>query len=401
MSTQTPLAEGQDHGTLDLVNALLVTAVRERASDIHVEAAEDGLRVRLRVDGIAVEQPPVTAAMRQGFLAHLKNMAGLNIAEKRLPQDGRIQLTIEGRRLDLRVSTVPTIHGETMTLRILDTKAVQLRLEQVCDLPETCEAIKALLAKPNGLILVNGPTGSGKTTLLYAMLAEVNLPKKVVFAIEDPVEYAIPGVNQLAVQPAIGLSFSRLLRSVMRQDPDVVMIGEIRDVETLQVAIQVAITGHLVLSTLHTNSAVSAVRRLLDLGVEPYLLRSGLAGVISQRLVRRLCPDCKRQAPLPDYLTDELRAELSALSITTHWEPVGCDKCRQTGYRGRLALHEILRPGPALLAAIDRQLPIQDLRSGALADGWRELRHDGWRRVALGHTSLHEVLLHCRGAAND
>src|SRR5579864_7440636 len=337
-----------------LVNNMITRAVETRASDIHIEPFADRLRVRYRYDGILHEAESPQARLQAAVISRIKIMARLDIAERRLPQDGRIKLTVRGHDIDFRVSTIPSLHGETVVLRVLDRTAVEFDYDKLGFPTDIRGGIERCLDLPNGMVLVTGPTGSGKTTTLYTGLLKLNTVARKIVTVEDPIEYQLAGINQIQVRPQIGLNFANLLRSILRQDPDVIMIGEIRDLETAQIAVQAALTGHLVLSTLHTNSAAATVTRLRDMGLEDYLLTATLKGVLAQRLVRRLCPSCKvgetvaAGSPALPALLQRLPAQLTDGAPITLYQPVGCPQCRGTGYRGRLAIGELLVPSPAI-----------------------------------------------------
>ncbi|HAZ63641.1 MAG TPA: type II secretion system protein GspE [Armatimonadetes bacterium] len=374
-----------------LVNMLLRQAVQDRASDIHLEPFERELIVRFRIDGVLRPMPSPSKRLQAAIISRVKIMAEMDIAERRLPQDGRIKVRVEGREIDLRISTVPTLYGESVVMRLLDRDAGLLSLAGL-GFPETTrERFERLLKIPYGILLATGPTGSGKTTTLYAALQQVVSPTRKVITIEDPVEYQLDGVNQIAVRPKIGLSFAEGLRHILRQDPDVIMVGEIRDHETADIAIHAALTGHLVFSTLHTNDSAGAVARLLDMGIEPFLVASSLEGVLAQRLVRRLCPACKAphaptSAELYDMgnLADESRQH-------TIFRPVGCDECRGTGYRGRVGLIELLVVDDEIQELILRRASSAAIRESAQARGLVTLREEGWRHAFAGLTSIDEV----------
>jgi general secretion pathway protein E len=372
-----------------IVNRLIAKAAELRASDIHLEPSEQGLRARYRIDGVLRDMEPPPAQLRAAIISRLKIMARLNIAERRLPQDGRIRLGVRGKDIDLRVATLPTMHGEAVVLRVLDRSSVALDFVSLGFEPEALAAYREALTRPNGIILVTGPTGSGKTTTLYASLTELNTPDRKVLTVEDPIEYQLDGVNQVQIKPQIGLSFAHVLRSMLRHDPDVIMIGEIRDLETAQIAIQAALTGHLVLSTLHTNNAASTLTRLLDMGVEDYLLPSTLNGIVAQRLVRRLCAQCREAyAPLP-----ELLAQLGlAGQQLQFWRPKGCPACAQTGYSGRISINETLIMTDLIRRQILQHAEANELQRAAVAAGMRPMLQDGIAKVAAGITSVEEVM---------
>jgi general secretion pathway protein E len=377
-----------------LVNQLIARAVETHASDVHIEPFEDGLRVRYRYDGVLHEIEPPPARLTAAVISRIKIMARLDIAERRLPQDGRIRLTVRGQEVDFRVSTVPSLYGETVVLRVLDRTAVEFDFAKLGLAPEITESLVRLLDLPNGMVLVTGPTGSGKTTTLYTGLLKLNSVVRKIVTVEDPIEYQLPGINQIQVKPQIGLNFASLLRSILRQDPDVIMIGEIRDLETAQIAVQAALTGHLVLSTLHTNSAAATVTRLRDMGVEDYLLAATLKGVLAQRLVRRLCPHCKAAEPAPRALVerfglDQLAAGAAPLML---YHPVGCPECRGTGYRGRRAIAELLLPSREIDRLIFERADQATIESAAMADGMRPIFEAGLLAAIEGDTTIEEVV---------
>lgn len=371
-----------DAPIIRMINALLTQALRDGASDIHIEAFEDRSLVRFRLDGTLRDVVSPHRALHAALVSRLKIMATLDIAEKRLPQDGRISLRLGGRPVDVRVSTLPTSHGERVVLRLLDKEAARLDLATLGMASDTLAEVDRLIAQPHGIILVTGPTGSGKTTTLYAALSRLDARQSNIMTVEDPVEYHLDGVGQTQVNARIDMSFAKALRAILRQDPDVVMIGEIRDLETAQIAVQASLTGHLVLATLHTNDAASAITRLTDMGVEPFLLASSLLGVMAQRLVRRLCPHCK--SPHPLALDDE--------PATVHYRAVGCPACGGHGYRGRYGVYEFLTVDDTLQKLIHDRASEAELRGHALSCGMRSLRDDGLRWVRAGETSVEEIL---------
>ena len=369
------LEASNDAPIIRMLNALLTQAAKDGASDIHIEPYERSSAVRFRVDGTLREVVQPNRALHAALISRLKIMAELDISEKRLPQDGRISLRIGGRAVDVRVSTLPSAHGERAVLRILDKgDANKFTLESLGMSGDSLDRFKRLLRQPHGIVLVTGPTGSGKTTTLYAGLSTVDSATTNVLTVEDPVEYELPGIGQTQVNAKIELTFAKALRAILRQDPDVIMIGEIRDFETAQIAVQASLTGHLVLATLHTNDAPSAVTRLTDMGVEPFLLSSSLIGVLAQRLVRKLCPHCKRQ--------DE----------QGRWHPVGCSECGMSGYKGRTGVYELLVANDDIRGLIHSQASEAVLFEHAQRDGMKTMRDDGDRLVAEGVTSLEEVL---------
>jgi len=372
-----------------LVNLLIEEAMAAEASDIHIEPFEDTLRVRYRIDGILYEQESPPRRLQAALTSRVKIMAELNIAERRLPQDGRIRVTTGGRRVDIRVSTVPTIHGESVVMRLLDRSSAFLPFDRLGFSPSVAAVFDRLIRRPHGILLVTGPTGSGKTTTLYAALDKINSADKKIITVEDPVEYQLKGVNQIPVKPKIGLSFASGLRHIVRQDPDVIMVGEIRDLETAEIAIQAALTGHMVFSTLHTNDAPGAVTRLQDMGCEPYLLSSVLDGVLAQRLVRRICPACRApHQPDPGDLlaigvTDAQGAEL--------FRGKGCTDCRGTGYRGRMGIYELFVVTEEARRLILQKAPTGTIRRHALERGMVSLRDDGWAKARAGVTTVEEI----------
>lgn len=387
--------------TVRLVNLFFHQAVQERASDIHIEPFERELKVRFRVDGVLREVAAPPKRLQQAIASRIKLMAGMNIAERRLPQDGRIRLRLSGRDLDIRVSSVPTVHGESIVMRLLDKSSVLFGLEELGMTEPSASVFAKLIERPYGIILVTGPTGSGKTTTLYAALAKIFSPEKKIITIEDPVEYELVGINQIPVRPKIGLTFASGLRSILRQDPDVVMVGEIRDRETAEIAIQASLTGHLVFSTLHTNDAAGGVTRLLDMGIDPYLVASTVQGILAQRLVRRICPNCRE-----GYDADG--RELAGMSLghasekgspgVTFRDSVkvfrgrGCQSCSGSGFYGRIGIFELLPVDQAVRELIMKRTSSDVIKRHAVARGMRTLREDGWQKVLAGVTTVGEVL---------
>ena len=375
-----------------LVNTIIGRVIELRASDIHLEPFDDGLHVRYRVDGVLHPGEGVPAAQGAAVSSRVKLLAHLDIAERRLPQDGRIKTRVKGRELDLRVSTVPTVHGESVVMRVLDRASVRLNLEDMGFEKDTLARFNQLVHRPHGILLVTGPTGSGKTTTLYAALAKLDSTSQKIITVEDPVEYQLEGINQIQVHSQINLTFANALRSILRQDPDIIMIGEMRDGETAQIAVQSSLTGHLVLSTLHTNTAASAVVRMQDMGVERYLITSTVNGVLAQRLVRRLCVHCKTPVqPDPALLQSSGLGRFLPPGAPIY-EARGCDHCRGTGYQGRTGIHELLVVDEAMRSAILQGLDASALQSIAVKAGMYTLYDDGLRKVAAGVTSLDEVL---------
>ena len=368
------LESANDAPIIRMLNALLTQAAKDGASDIHIEPYERSSAVRFRVDGTLREVVQPNKALHAALISRLKIMAELDIAEKRLPQDGRISLRIGGRAIDVRVSTLPSAHGERAVLRLLDKGEARFTLESLGMSGDTLARFDRLLRQPHGIVLVTGPTGSGKTTTLYAGLGRVDTSTTNVLTVEDPVEYELAGIGQTQVNAKIDLTFAKALRAILRQDPDVIMIGEIRDFETAQIAVQASLTGHLVLATLHTNDAPSAVTRLIDMGIEPFLLSSSLLGVLAQRLVRKLCPVCRRQ------------------DGNGRWHPVGCDSCAQSGYKGRTGIYELMVADDAIRALIHSRAAESRLFVAAEQAGMKTMREDGERLVAEGITSLEELM---------
>ncbi len=374
-----------------LVNTIIGRVIDLRASDIHLEPFDDGLHVRYRVDGVIHAGEIVPPRHSAAVNSRVKLLAHLDIAERRLPQDGRIKTRVKGRELDLRVSTVPTVHGESVVMRVLDRASVRFGLEEMGFAPDTLERFNTLLVRPHGILLVTGPTGSGKTTTLYAALSKLNADTQKIITVEDPVEYQLEGINQIQVHSQINLTFANALRSILRQDPDIIMIGEMRDGETAQIAVQSALTGHLVLSTLHTNTAAGAVIRMQDMGVERYLITSAVNGVLAQRLVRTLCGHCKE----PYEPSAEVRERTGLARFCPPGQPIyrarGCEHCRQSGYRGRTGIHELLMLDEPMRRAIMDGRDANALNAVAAEGGMLSLHEDGLRKVAVGHTCLEEL----------
>lgn len=391
---QASMEDPLDAGISEAVNGLFQEAVRTHASDIHVDPLPDGTgAVRLRIDGVLQPQDPLTKDTLPQVIARLKVRANMDVAETRRPQVGRIPILDDTRRLDLRLATSPTVHGERIVIRVLDPEQVRLSLNDILPDDENVETLRSLARRPHGLVIVNGPTGSGKTTTLYCMLAEVNAPGRSVVTVEDPVEYVIPGVTQMQIAPEIGFTFRAAQETILRQDPDVVMVGEIRDLEQLQLAVQTAITGHLVLTTLHARSAAEAVIRLLDIGLEPFLVNASLEAVISQLLVRRLCPECREAVDLDEtLLPPELIEFVGTLEDPRFFEPRGCDVCRHTGFRGRTAIHEILTMDDDLREVVAGRPDAASVREAARQGGMRTFLESGLVKAARGITTVEEVL---------
>ena len=384
------LLESQDDAPIiRLINALFTQALRSGASDIHVEPFETRSVVRLRVDGTLTDLIEPARALHGAIVSRVKIMAHLDIAEKRLPQDGRITLRVAGKPVDVRVSTIPTGHGERVVLRLLDKQTGRLDLTRLGMDQATLAHMDRLIQQPHGIVLVTGPTGSGKTTTLYAALSRLDAAALNIMTVEDPIEYDLDGISQTQVNSRIDMSFARALRTILRQDPDVVMIGEIRDLETAQIAVQASLTGHLVFATLHTNDAVSAVTRLVDMGVEPFLLASSLIGVGAQRLVRKLCVECRKP-----YVPDAAQLRILGLPATdvSLYSAQGCEACNRTGYRGRTGIYELLTIDDDMRRLIHDRTSEQDLRKHVMSGGMRSLRDDGMRWAAQGVISLEEVV---------
>ncbi|ACN16109.1 GspE3 [Desulforapulum autotrophicum HRM2] len=375
-----------------LVNRLIVNAVEIKASDIHFEPFETFFRIRYRIDGVLheIEKPPVR--LQSAIISRVKIMAKLDIAERRLPQDGNIKLKISDREIDFRVSTIPTLYGESLVMRVLDRESLAFDFQELGFPEDIYSRYMDLVKQPYGMILVTGPTGSGKTSTLYTTLAVINSTEQKVITLEDPVEYQLPGVNQIQVKPKIGLTFANGLRSIVRQDPDIILVGEIRDSETAEIAIQSALTGHLLFSTLHTNDSAGAIARLLDMGVEHFLLSSTLLGVLAQRLVRVICPHCKTVAHPEQRLLDLVRLSPEELSETVFYEGKGCEACHYTGFKGRKAIFEYLAVDAAIRREIVNKSSADEIKRVAVNSGLRTLRQDGWEKVKAGMTTISEVL---------
>ncbi len=393
--SKTDLSElGQEASIVRFVNQVIAEADRQGATDIHFEPMEDELRIRYRIDGMLhkVEMPPQLNRLQAAITSRLKVMANLDIAEKRLPMDGRIGIRVNGEDIDIRVSTMPTAYGESVSLRLLQKSGSMVKLGDLGMQPDDQALIEKLIHRPNGIILVTGPTGSGKSTSLYSFLHEINRMDVRILTAEDPIEYEMPGINQVAVRSDIGLTFARILRSFLRQDPDICMVGEIRDAETAEIAINASLTGHLVLSTLHTNDSAGAFARLIDMGVEPFLVASAVSGVLAQRLVRRLCTHCRREESLTERQCQLFKLPYILPPGTTIYEPAGCERCSNTGYRGRGGIFELLHVTDAIESMIIGRKSSAEIRRKAIEQGMHTLRDDGWRSVKIGRTTLAEVL---------
>ena len=389
------ITEGdQEASVIKFVNQIIWEAYKDRATDIHFEPQEDELRIRNRIDGI-LHQIPLPAQLKRfqaALISRIKVMSGMNISEKRLPQDGRINVRIKGEEIDIRVSTVPTVYGESVSLRLLTRGKIFLSLDKLGFSKMEEDAIRDIIIKPHGIFLVTGPTGSGKSTSLYAFLSAINSVHKRIITIEEPVEYELKGVNQIAVRSDIGLTFAMGLRHILRQDPNVVMVGEIRDTETAEIAIRASLTGHLVFSTLHTNDAPSAFTRLIDMGIEPFLVASSVEAVMAQRLIRTICPHCKTEQKVDrDYL-HKIGFPEADIATAKVWHGLGCEQCRQFGYQGRKGIYELLLVTEALRPLIMNRAPATTIAARAMEAGMRTLRTDGWNKVKAGETTIEEVL---------
>ncbi len=384
---------GEEAPIIALINLIILRAVKEKVSDIHIEPfSEETLKVRYRIDGILHDVMSLPRQLRLAVISRVKIMSDLDIAERRLPQDGRIQVNIGGRKINIRVSILPTVNGEGAVLRILDPVSILLELTSLGFSQDCLPKFKSLIKKPNGIILVTGPTGSGKSTTLYTTLNMLNSTEKKIMTIEDPVEYKLKGINQVQAKPKIGLTFAAGLRSFLRQDPDIMLVGEIRDKETAEIAVQAALTGHLVLSTLHTNDAPSSVLRLIDIGIEPFLISSSVIGVIAQRLVRRICPKCKKEIKLtPDIakILEEYEIDRNKIIL---YKGEGCPHCKDTGYKGRIAIFELMIISDTIRDLITRNVTTGKLKEAAIKEGMCILKEDGLKKVSAGITTIDEIL---------
>jgi len=389
------ITEGdQEASVIKFVNQIIWEAFKDRATDIHFEPQEDELRIRNRIDGILhqIPLPPTLKRFQSAIISRIKVMSGMNISEKRLPQDGRINVRIKGEEIDIRVSTVPTVYGESVSLRLLTRGKIFLSLDKLGFSPLEEAAIREIIVKPHGIFLVTGPTGSGKSTSLYAFLSAINSVHKRIITVEEPVEYELKGINQIAVRPEIGLTFAMGLRHILRQDPNVVMVGEIRDSETADIAIRASLTGHLVFSTLHTNDAPSAFTRLTDMGIEPFLIASSVEAVQAQRLIRTICPHCKTEQKVDhDYLR-KIGFPEADIETAKFWHGAGCENCRQQGYQGRKGIYELLIVTEALRPLIMNRASATTIAQRAMEAGMRTLRTDGWNKVKAGTTTIEEIL---------
>jgi type II secretion system protein E len=395
VSEDKEITEGdQEASVIKFVNQIIWEAFKDRATDIHFEPAEDELRIRYRIDGILHQtpMPPQLKRYQSAIISRIKVMSGMNISEKRLPQDGRINVRIKGEEIDIRVSTVPTVYGESVSLRLLTRGKIFLTLDKLGFAPAEENAIRDIVLKPHGIMLVTGPTGAGKSTSLYAFLSSINSITKRIITIEEPVEYELKGINQISVRSDIGLTFAMGLRHILRQDPNVIMVGEIRDLETAEIAIRAALTGHLVFSTLHTNDAPSAFTRLVDMGIEPFLVASSVEAVLAQRLVRNICPACKTERKVEPEFLRKINFPEHEIATAKFWQGPGCEACRSLGYQGRQGIYELLVVNEALRPLIMNRAPSSTLAQKAIDGGMRTLRNDGWIKVKAGRTTIEEVL---------
>ena len=384
----------QEASVIKFVNQIIWEAFKDRATDIHFEPAEDELRIRYRIDGI-LHQTPMPAQLKRyqaSLISRIKVMSGMNIAEKRLPQDGRINVRIKGEEIDIRVSTVPTVYGESVSLRLLTRGKIFLSLDKLGFDPAEESRIREIIVKPHGIFLVTGPTGSGKSTSLYAFLSTINSVTKRIITIEEPVEYELKGINQIAVRSDIGLTFGMGLRHILRQDPNVIMVGEIRDLETAEIAVRAALTGHLVFSTLHTNDAPSAFTRLIDMGIEPFLVASSVEAVLAQRLVRTICPKCMGEQKVERAYLIRIGFPENEIDTTKFYKGAGCEDCRQLGYQGRMGIYELLFMDEDIRSLIMTRANSAAIASKAMENGMRTLRNDGWKKVKAAKTTIEEVL---------
>jgi len=386
--------DDQEASVIKFVNQVIWEAFKDRATDIHFEPSEDELRIRYRIDGILHQTPlpPQIKRYQAALISRIKVMSGMNIAEKRLPQDGRINVRIKGEEIDIRVSTVPTVWGESVSLRLLTRGKIFFGLDRLGFGEKEEAQIRDIIVKPHGIFLVTGPTGSGKSTSLYAFLSTINSVTKRIITIEEPVEYELKGINQIPVRADIGLTFAVGLRHILRQDPNVVMVGEIRDLETAEIAIRASLTGHLVFSTLHTNDAPSAFTRLIDMGIEPFLVASSVEAVMAQRLVRTICPHCKTPQKVDHDYLGKIGFPADQIDSTTFLKGAGCEECRQLGYQGRTGIHELLVMSESIRPLVLNRAPATTISAAARAQAMRTLREDGWRKVRLGQTTIEEVL---------
>lgn len=387
LSLDDLIARAEEAPVIKLVDLILMQAIKDRASDIHIEPFKNKINIRYRIDGILYEIPPPSKHLLPAIVSRIKILSNMDIAERRLPQDGVFYVKVENKDIDIRVSTIPAIFGEKVVMRILDKSSTPLNLGELGFDPEDLEKFRKAIVSPHGLVLITGPTGSGKTTTLYAALNEIKSPRKNISTVEDPVEYKLEGINQVQIKPNIGFTFSNALRAFLRQDPDIIMVGEVRDLETAQICVRASLTGHLVLSTLHTNDAPSAISRLIDIGVEPYLISSSLIMVGAQRLIRRLCQECKEAYETTPNLVKDYGIKQELL-----YKPKGCDYCSHTGYRGRIAIYEIVMVTDQLRELIARGAPLGEIKDKTKGLGLRTLLYSGMKKAEEGFTSVEEVL---------
>ena len=400
-AAQAAAADDSDAPVVKLCNLIVQEAVASRASDIHIEPFGDRVRIRYRIDGVLVERDAVPRRLHSAMTSRFKIMGSIDISEKRRPQDGRIKMTVQGKHFDLRVSILPTVHGQSTVMRILDRGSIQVNIRDLGFAEDDYTRFQQIIKRPNGIFLVTGPTGSGKTTTLYAALNELNRPDRKIITAEDPVEYYLPGINQVEVKHQIGLDFARIIRAMLRQAPNIILVGEIRDKETAEIAVQASLTGHLVFSTLHTNDAPSAITRLADIGVQPFLIASSVIAIMAQRLVRVNCPKCKQPCTFPE---GELRAAgitAEMASKATFMRGRGCNHCNHNGYRGRIGIFEMMKLNSAIREMTFAQAQTQMLRKGARATGMRTLLEDGVIKVMKGSTTLDEVLSICHAEIQE
>jgi len=387
LSLDDLIARAEEAPVIKLVDLILMQAIKDRVSDIHIEPCKNKITIRYRIDGVLYEIPPPAKNLLPAIVSRVKILSNLDIAERRLPQDGVFFVKVDNKGIDIRVSTIPAIFGEKVVMRILDKSSTPLNLGDLGFDPEDLENFRKAIISPHGLILITGPTGSGKTTTLYAALNEIKSPRKNITTVEDPVEYKLDGINQVQIKPGIGFTFASALRAFLRQDPDIIMVGEVRDLETAQICIRASLTGHLVLSTLHTNDAPSAISRLIDIGLEPYLISSSLIMVGAQRLIRRLCPECKEA-----YETTPSLAKDFGIKQELLYKPKGCDYCSHTGYRGRIAIYEIILMNDKLRELVTRGAPLGEIKSRVKEMGTSSLLRSGMKKVEEGMSSIEEVL---------
>ncbi len=391
-SPSTDKTVSEEAPIIRIVNTVLLYALKDGASDIHIEPQQKGVRIRYRIDGVLHEQMKIPQYVLNPLISRIKIMSEMNIAERRVPQDGRIKLTMQGKEYDMRVNTCPTVWGEKIVMRVLDKSSVMLGLDKIGLYPDHQEELLDIANQPNGMLYVCGPTGSGKTTTLYSLLNVVSTVEKNVSTVEDPVEYQLPGLTQVQVNRKAGLTFATALRAFLRQDPDVIMVGEIRDLETAEIAVQASLTGHFVLSTIHTNDAPSTATRLGDMGVEPFLISASLTGALAQRLARTICKNCKEEYVPPRETLMRFGFDPLKNQTQKFWRGRGCDVCKQTGYKGRTGIYELMRVNEEMQELIVRRSPVTELREAARANGMRTLQEDGFQKCKDGHTTVEEVM---------